>query len=1514
MDNFYVSPLSGGIVFTSVSLDNKVFADKVVVKIKLGKILKNITKPINYVSSIEFYRLSIDLDSRRTFSRQKKKESPPEQTAFSMPQSNIRITADTITVKSGKETVKITNAEISAAPEEISISSVVLPFEIPIYVSGVMKRSSDDILNTEFTFVSEGKIKSIVSALGNINIKDFSLKQNIIIEKMKSNHFEISDSSGSLTKDNNGIKAYIFGEYGNLFFERNVYGEINAKSKIFLSKINKDINAEAESTFIYKDGKGNLNLTLKDLSVHGLKLGSFDISGVRQASGDYYISCDYGKSGKIYGLYKKEGIYDIKISFNGKPIGMFSGDFKTGEINIDMNKTLVSKLPIVQDLSHNAGGTVIIKGAFNESSGLINFSLENFTTEKIEKTDIFGTITRSADTYVFYFYKSDKSIILNSVIKAGKILSTDFKFINTDISNILKAFSYSGNKILGNASGRIKYEKDGTTHFDIKAYDGSFFDNKYNKLEAKGDVNLSRIHISNFHLRGKDKSVNAYASGLIGFTNMNPISSLNIRMRKIKFGTAQVDSDITFNGELNSKNEVSGLIASNSIKISGVSFNKFSVDAVLALDKLILSNIKSDNGLYGNFSCIYKKAAWQLNGALNFKNTNIKGVYPEIEAFVNASAKISGTLENPVVNMIMSVKKGKYSDIPFSFTSEISYLNNALKVKKAELLSSKTKLLVEEKNDKEQKDIFSIEFENFNEVIINKFMGFRTPVAGEFSGSGTIYQNKKSQTRLQMDINSSKAFVKGVKLNDIKSKIEVYDSIISISSASAKLADSEIRADRGSFNIKNGRYDISLFLVNAHLGPSDIFGRINIEGKMNKRKGGSTYNGRFDINNLWINKYRLSSLSFDYTIKDKKFTILQSSVPLKLSGSVDFADYIKIEDINISKSSASIDVNAFFKDKEFSFNTVGKYVDLGLLSDIFDAPIDIYGKTDFSIDASGSFKTPKVKFSVKSNNGSIMEIPYDNIEIEIESLDNKAEIKTAKIFRKNEINVNVKGFFPFWIDNSLSEEMKNMPVEVTYESDDSKLYLLKYLSQSEIKPKSGRIFIKGEIKGSANNIRNSGQLNISNGVFDSKTYLDRMKDFNADIVWDDNQVKINKLSGKSGSGRVNAAGYLTLEGFNIKNIDIELQTDNKGIPIKVPQLPMTDSIFSRGILQDLSSGEPRFKISVQGTPEKPKISGWISLENTRFTFPPPDIASDTEDILPNDAEFDIELRAAKNTKFENSFADAWINGTLSIRGTYAAPKPQGIIETQRGSIKYLGIVFEVISAKIEIVDGNMMFVSGEAETNVHSPGKAESETIVMVIARSSIDNLNVRFYSKDDPTLDSQTALARVTKTEQTVDNMSNSRELILGIISDFDLRQQALRLIDSSFATPIARNVLRKTGLADNFKVSYVNSEQQQSVIEDPTFADLLYGTKYSVEKNITNQFLLGYSVTFDQIQRKIDLRHELEMRYKLNNNLYLSGSYELESENSLHEPDRRLMLQHQIRFGMPSNKRSKGIRIRNN
>jgi hypothetical protein len=730
-----------------------------------------------------------------------------------------------------------------------------------------------------------------------------------------------------------------------------------------------------------------------------------------------------------------------------------------------------------------------------------------------------------------------------------------------------------------------------------------------------------------------------------------------------------------------------------------------------------------------------------------------------------------------------------------------------------------------------------------------------------------------------------------------------------MSSASAKIADSEIKASGGSFDLKTGEYGLNFSLVNTHAGPADMFGDIILSGVMDKQRGGSKYSGTVTLDNFWINRYKLSRSEFNYFIHNKTFEFKSARLKpgmFKSSGTVAFTDGVSVKDFYVEYENSSFLANAEIAGENIKAGVKGKNIDLEFLADAFDLPVPMSGAADIGADYEKDALKEAASVKAYSSGGTVTEIPYDNFEIEIAAENNIAEIKKAALYKRNEIEVSVSGFFPFGSGLNSSSQTAQSPVNISYSVEDQKMALLKYVSEGNVEPRSGRLSLKGTVKGSFDKISNNGQFTIAGGAFDSQKYVGKVRDFNADISIVDNLITVNKFFAKSGSGLLTGSGTVFLESFTPQKFDLRFYTDDKGIPVKIPELAIPSFIGSSVLLRDYSSGEPRFDVTLTGSAEKPKIAGWVLLENTRFTFPSADKSSGGGGgVLPEGTEFDLELRAAKNTRYENSFADAWINGSLFLRGAKGSLAADGVIDTQRGVIQYLGIEFNIINVKIEVI-GNHVYITAEGETEAYSPNKAGSEIIVLAIDRSDINSLNVRFYSRDDPALDSQTALARVTKTEQTT--AVSSSERILGIISEFDLRQQALRLFDSGFATPLTRTVLRRTGLVDNFKVSYVSADTRDPALEqDTSLASLLLGTKYSVEKNLTNQFLLGYSLTFDrynQMERSLDLKHEIEMRYRIGSNLFLSGSYELESESSLHRPDRKLMLQHQIRFGLPVRK----------
>ena len=141
--------------------------------------------------------------------------------------------------------------------------------------------------------------------------------------------------------------------------------------------------------------------------------------------------------------------------------------------------------------------------------------------------------------------------------------------------------------------------------------------------------------------------------------------------------------------------------------------------------------------------------------------------------------------------------------------------------------------------------------------------------------------------------------------------------------------------------------------------------------------------------------------------------------------------------------------------------------------------------------------------------------------------------------------------------------------------------------------------------------------------------------------------------------------------------------------------------------------------------------------------------------------------------------------------------------------------------------------------------------------------------------MDSKKALARLTKTDPTQTNT-------LDTSTDFLVKQQAIRMFSSNVVTPIANTVLKKMGIVDNIRLGFVNQDTLQlDSNEEATMTELLYGMKYSVEKNVNRLLQIGYSVTFDKIQKEIDLKQALEMSFKINRNLFLKGSYGLKSDN---------------------------------
>jgi hypothetical protein len=200
-------------------------------------------------------------------------------------------------------------------------------------------------------------------------------------------------------------------------------------------------------------------------------------------------------------------------------------------------------------------------------------------------------------------------------------------------------------------------------------------------------------------------------------------------------------------------------------------------------------------------------------------------------------------------------------------------------------------------------------------------------------------------------------------------------------------------------------------------------------------------------------------------------------------------------------------------------------------------------------------------------------------------------------------------------------------------------------------------------------------------------------------------------------------------------------------------------------------------------------------------------------------------------------------------------------------------------------------------------GQGIDDTITLTINYAPINEIKPVLRSSVEPGLAPDKVLARVTQLE--TENLTPQERTYL-------YQQQMVRLVDTSLATPLARNLLKRTGLVDEFHVSRVINPAAGNLPPDPNnpntqqnrTVDLLAGTKYTVAKNLSNRISLGYGVRFEQttnqdLENKLDLRSDVEMSYRFLSNVYLRGSVDLPSQTPGVIPDRRVTIEPRWRFG---------------
>jgi hypothetical protein len=1476
IDRLSLSPFK--LSFKDLDADGVIKVRKITLKLNLFKFFFNFFTHRG-VRQIEISKIEIDLKENQYISALKPK--PNEKKAvLKLPKIGIDVHINEALIKQGTAFFNITDTYVCVDANTIKLDSVLHVAGNSIKLEALLKQKEGYLFDVTAILKSKNKINMLINSNGVIDLLSFNSDWNIYIVKLNYKCFDFGRTLGRVLKNEKGIDIEFAGKFGKFKANDLFSNTINAEAFIDLSQTSKSISGKINMSFKKRKDLKELNLKASKLNVFNFNIENLELLSSKNNNGTYKVVCNYGFRRRLEAIYLQNGDYESNLIIKDKKVGYVKGNIKIGTIIVDAKNINITDMPLIPVMVKSANGMGSISGNINEASGKIDFSF----TSNTNTADIKGTIIRDKDRYTFDFYKYDDSVLLKHVISGGNVIFTDFKFKEVNIRNVLCAIGHSKIDISGMASGNISYEKDTGIKFYLKTFEGVFYGNNFKEFEVKGKMDLSKIEIECFIIKNASNTAIVDIKGLIGFTNENPESSMYIDLKDIIVQGVKTNCHSEFHGYLNTGKAIKGVLKSVGVKIGGIFLGNMEADVNISTKKIKLSNLKADNGLNAILSANFKKN--EVSGIIDFKNMNIEGLYPGIVGFLDASVKFSGKLNNPYIEIFSLFKKCAYLSQPFSLSSTISYKDGIVNISKANIISGKTKASLSGVYSNVGR--LQVTVSNLNESIINILTGFTLPFKGEFYGEGEIcFRDKKPEFKIFME--TKDVYVSSLKLKDFKTEIKIVNKSIVIKSASAKISNSEIRIDEGFCDLSNNKYFLDLFFLNIHAGQMDLFGNTKLYGDIVEENGIFILNGIVDLNNLWVNKYKLNHYLFNYSFKEGRLKLFQKPMDknndFSLSCEIIFGDILSVKKLNIVRKLSYFDMSGNFSKDCINFEAKGFGIDWKFMSNFFDLPAGLKGDADIYIKLKRNASFFNGNMSIVSINGTLMNIPFDKIGVYMDFYDSRAYIKEAFVSKRDGIKIVVNGSFPI----RLSEKASKGVVDISYEIEDNKLGILKYLSDGFLNPLSGKLLLKGTISGSYKNLKNSGTLSVSDGIFHSNDYLCKIKNASSEIFFTDNLIKINKFIFSSGAGKVNISGRIKLKNFIIKDFAIRVVTEGeKGIPISVPQLPISKFMRSKSVLKDYSSGKPLFDIKITGTPKKPLISGYIVLEDTRFTFPGEKDNEDFNFSFLESTKFDLDLRTGKKTRFENSIVSSLINGVLHINGSFKSLKSEGIIESTSGKLNCFGIgFFDILNAKLEIIDNNQIYVTAEGETVIPSKAGRGNKTVKLFVKRCKLSELSkgnaVKFSLKDEPNIDLQKSLTKMMGMDQ--DKETNYLRF-------------ALRGFEQKFSTPLARLLLHKIGIADNFRISYANNDTV-SVDKSLRLVNLLPGTRYTVEKGINKNVLFGYNLTFSEFNRKLDVRHSMELGYRLTPNLFLKGNYEFDHGKCSRGQDKSIKLQQQFKFG---------------
>ena len=518
-------------------------------------------------------------------------------------------------------------------------------------------------------------------------------------------------------------------------------------------------------------------------------------------------------------------------------------------------------------------------------------------------------------------------------------------------------------------------------------------------------------------------------------------------------------------------------------------------------------------------------------------------------------------------------------------------------------------------------------------------------------------------------------------------------------------------------------------------------------------------------------------------------------------------------------------------------------------------PPEIKGQMDMLVQLGGTFDAPEGYGSLEISQGSVAGVSLDKLIAMLSLKDDHIQLQQL-IASKDAYSMKAEGDIPVDLfRDKVSRRNPNAQMDIKVDVDEANLGILPAMTEMV---EWGVGDTQGVVKlaGTLEEPLLYGNIKVVDGNVKIK-YIDTvLESINLDVDFAGNKVNLKDLSTKLGKGRLAASGSYALHTGADTAYALNVTADKAQIASKI----FTGTL--NGEMDIKPQKYPDFKNKQDdGSPTmayRPKISGKLRLDDVLVNMPTvPELGEGSSNY-----GLDVQLELGPKIHMFNSYLyDIWLAGGIHVKGSTNYPMIEGTVKADKGSITYLRTNFKIDKAGLVWVEPGSFLPN----VNLESAARFSRYRIFMKV-NGPVEKMDLQLTS--NPPLEQNTIIRMLTlqrdsagSNEVTAEDMTNLMTvgLQMTVLGDVEmLVKQTLGLDQFRIYTGKVRSGVGFESAKDSTQELNRDERNQYNVL---------------VSKYLTDKFLVGYTTSFDGIDRSIfgqyDISKHMNITYSRNYDL---------------------------------------------